>query len=404
MKIIIVLAMLAMANAACDNACSGHGTCGQHGVCKCYDNWGLGLSHDSGDCSERICPFEFAWVDAPDSKGYHHKYAECAAKGICNRESGECECFPGYEGKGCQRTACPNDCSGHGQCAYIANLEYPDTEHDDDKKDDGTILAHQVGLTGGKTFTYHMWDNMKTRGCVCDPQYGDVDCSKRMCPYGNDVMDIRQDASLAPRHQTQTITLTSPDRLDPLGSPTYTLSGFSGQTFALTFTSKLNETFTTIPIVLQDEAADTNEHINFHDMLMDIERALENLPNRVIDDVQVNGIRLDASGAQNTVNTALLSRSIRFNVTFTGDMVQGAQNLLQVETTQCLDGCTPKITGLNLVPGSQTNWVVEDSFTDSTDYNSFECGRRGKCDYGTGTCTCFAGYTGVNCNTITALV
>jgi hypothetical protein len=397
-SIIVLVAMLGMVNAACDNACSGHGTCGVHGVCKCYDNWGLGLSHDSGDCSERICPFEFAWVDTPDSKGYHHKYAECAAKGICNRESGECECFPGYEGKGCQRTACPNDCSGHGQCAYIANLEFPATEHDDDKTDAGTVLWHKVGLTGGKTFTYHMWDNMKTRGCVCDPQYGDVDCSKRMCPYGNDVMDIRQDNTDGlPRYQTQSITLTSPDT-DSSGT---TLDGYAAKTFALTFTSKLNETFTTIPIILQD--ATGNEQVNFHDMLMDVERALENLPNRVIDNVVVSGIRLDSGGSEVSGN-ATSSHAIRLNVTFVGDMVQGAQNLLQVETTECLDGCTPKITGLELVPGSQTNWVVDDTFYESTDFNSFECGRRGKCDYGTGTCTCFAGYTGVNCNTITALV
>merc|ERR1719502_1128137 len=64
------------------------------------------MSHDSGDCSERICPFEFAWVDTPDKLGNHHKYAECANRGICDRESGECECFPGYEGKGCARTTC----------------------------------------------------------------------------------------------------------------------------------------------------------------------------------------------------------------------------------------------------------------------------------------------------------
>jgi len=89
------------------------------GVCECYEGWGLGLSLDSGDCSQRICPFEVAWVDSPDRLGNHHKYIECSAKGICNRDTGECECFPGYEGKGCARTTCPNDCSGHGQCLYL---------------------------------------------------------------------------------------------------------------------------------------------------------------------------------------------------------------------------------------------------------------------------------------------
>ena len=91
---LVVLAVSTVKAASCDNACSGHGTCGQNGVCQCFDNWGVGMSHDSGDCSERICPFEFAWVDTPDKLGNHHKYAECANRGICDRETGECECFP----------------------------------------------------------------------------------------------------------------------------------------------------------------------------------------------------------------------------------------------------------------------------------------------------------------------
>merc|ERR1712072_598089 len=88
------------------------------------------MSHDSGDCSERICPFEFAWVDTPDATGAHHKYTECASKGICDRETGQCECFAGYEGKACQRTTCPNSCSGHGQCEYIENMAYATTGYD----------------------------------------------------------------------------------------------------------------------------------------------------------------------------------------------------------------------------------------------------------------------------------
>lgn len=105
--------------AGCDNACSGHGTCSIKGVCQCYDNFGVGLSHDSGDCSDRFCPFEISWVDTPDKSGRHHKYAECGGVGICDRSTGECACFPGYEGKGCARSSCPNSCSGHGSCAYI---------------------------------------------------------------------------------------------------------------------------------------------------------------------------------------------------------------------------------------------------------------------------------------------
>lgn len=361
-KSFLVLAtVIAAAQAACDNACSGHGKCGQKGVCDCFDNWGLGLSHLSGDCSERICPYELAWVDTPDRLGNHHKYAECANRGICNRGTGECECFPGYEGKGCQRTACPNDCSGHGRCKYIENIPFGAVAQD---FADGDFLPQDA-----HTFTYYGWDNSKTRGCVCDPEYGDIDCSKRMCQYGNDVMDQRQDLTEPRLHQVQKISFQSDDGA----------FGLAGKSFALTFKSKLNETFTTLPINFHSTATD------FHDFILDIEEALERLPNRVIDNVEVHG----TFAADDTT----------INITFVGENVQGYQNLITVKDITCGDGCTPQLTGLELHPDSQNVTQVQLS-----DFNSYECGRRGKCDYTTGQCTCFAGYTGLACNQIACLV
>jgi hypothetical protein len=75
--IVVLLSVIALVNAnSCDNSCSGHGVCGSNSVCQCYEGWGMGLSLDSGDCSQRICPFEYAWVDSPDRIGNHHKYVE----------------------------------------------------------------------------------------------------------------------------------------------------------------------------------------------------------------------------------------------------------------------------------------------------------------------------------------
>ena len=48
------------------------------------------------------CEFGIAW--ATDSSFDPHYYAECSAKGICDRETGECVCFDGYTGAACKRS------------------------------------------------------------------------------------------------------------------------------------------------------------------------------------------------------------------------------------------------------------------------------------------------------------
>jgi len=471
--IVVLASFFAIVNAGCDNACSGHGTCGANGVCECYDNWGLGLGHYSGDCSQRICPYEIAFVDSPYlestyRKGYNHalntfissdgggtsaddnnieignfnpkrnggdtaggepytsvarhKYAECSSRGLCNRDSGECECFPGYEGKGCQRTTCPNDCSGHGRCSYIEKMPYETTAMAGAPVTGDWSFLSQDALT----FDYYGWDRHKIRGCICDPEYGDVDCSKRMCPFGTDIMDRRNNLDAREQYEVQTIWLQSKGSAANEG----VLADLRSRTFALTFKSKLNETFTTAPIVFSNEI-DGN---NIHDFVLDVEQALENLPNRVIDDVKVNVAIFKSTGD--------FIGGIRINITFSGEHVQGPQNLLTVRGYKCGDGCTPKLDGLLLEPNSQsvrvgwvnqfggsqvlatgtfydtmkndeTKWTGQSSLTIPTnkwighamsDFNSYECGRRGKCDYSSGVCGCFAGYTGIACGTITALV
>jgi hypothetical protein len=320
----------------------------------------MGYDLESGDCSDRVCPFEFAWVDAPNAAGKYHKYAECAGRGLCNRVSGECECFDGYEGKACQRTSCPNDCSGHGTCEYIENLGIGSTPFT------GTSSLVKQFVQDAFLADYKGWDRSKTRGCVCDPEYGDVDCSKRLCPYGNDMMDRQNNLANPALFQKQKITFAHPTAISQLNT----------KTFALTFRSKMNETFTTYPIVFTTDTNTLKTHV---------ENALLRLPNRVIDKV--------------TVTAAVVSSKMEVEVTFNGDYVEGTQHLLVVEDYECGDGCTPMLSGLNTRTAVQT--IAE---TQIADYNSYECGRRGKCDYETGLCQCFEGFTGPSCNACTALI
>lgn len=433
LRVILVAALLSVAIAGgCDNDCSGHGTCLQNGVCACYDNWGMGMGLDSGDCSQRICPFEFAWVDTPDKLGNHHKYAECSNRGICDRDTGECECFPGYEGKGCARTSCPNDCSGHGRCKYIEDLPFQVTPQQFDVRSFFPSKAHTFGDE------YKNWDASKTRGCVCDPEWGDVDCSKRMCQHGNDIMDQRDNLNAAQKLHVQHIQFVAdhqaPHYYDTDGeidqsdhASVSVNSGrniLKGKTFALTFTSKLNETFTTIPIKYPtSETAN-----NMYDFFLAVELALEGLPNGVIDNVKVQGefriahwdddagtveawssseenMELPGSQSGAEVSNGGLdggqadADALYMNITFQGKNVQGPQNLIQVKHIACGDGCTPKLTGLDLEYNTMN--VTE---LIQADYNSYECGRRGKCDYDSGICECFSGYSGLSCGTITSLV
>lgn len=99
----------------------------------------------------------------------NHVYMECSNKGLCDRTTGECSCFDGYEGSACQRTVCPNSCSGHGVCRTIRDMA--------------------ASLSNKANYTYNLWDGDKIQGCVCDPGYQGYDCSERQCPRGDDPLE-----------------------------------------------------------------------------------------------------------------------------------------------------------------------------------------------------------------------
>merc|ERR1711871_1299709 len=126
------------------------------------------------------------------------------------------------------------------------------------------------------------WDSGKSMACVCDPGYIDVDCSRRMCPKGNDIFDTRLDTSDGLKYQVQNITLVT---AGPFGNGSMATYGeFSNQSFALTFVSTLNESYTAIPIVIGDTLY-TSDKLSTSGFEAQVKKALENLPNGVIDEV-----------------------------------------------------------------------------------------------------------------------
>merc|ERR1719335_637290 len=424
---------------------------------------------DGGDCSDRRCPYQVAWSAGPDKTGNIHTYAECAGVGICDRGSGDCECFEGYTGRGCGLQTCQNDCSGHGECVYAEDVTF------------GTVYGDYntagIGVGASKVPQKPNWDSGKVRMCVCEPGYTDIDCSRRMCPKGNDVMDERQNLVTALKYQTQTVTLIGAGALgdgvvtgcggDITDAATDACFGdLVGKSFALTFTSKLNQSYTTKPIIVSivDDANSGTVAAAEMATATAVQSALHELPNYVVDDCSVTCTYAYLPGISK------LYPSVACSVEFTGGSVAGPQYLLEVEADKCDSGCTPQLSSPVQLKSAQfattgaadfktgTVGAVDGTTADPTDsdttiagevltvtraqagttatghadadvisvlsagydgaaapvdplsfvaetvqadYNSFECGRRGKCDYSSGECECFEGYMGDRCQTQT---
>jgi len=196
---VVVVALLQSVRVDCEscsefNFCNGHGTCVEAtSTCSCFEGWGAAtdmMTFKAPDCSLRTCPAGLAWGDVATSATSAHALAECSNRGICDHGLGECRCFDGFTGAACQRTTCPNDCSGHGKCLSMRQI---------------ALLSDSLPLVNG-TFEYDgdedaaTWDQDKLFGCVCDsswdvglksgqrqqPEYFGHDCSLRHCPSGDD--------------------------------------------------------------------------------------------------------------------------------------------------------------------------------------------------------------------------
>ena len=337
-------------------------------------------------------------------------------------------------------------------------------------------------------------------------------------------MDERNNLDQALKYQTQTVTLIGAGALgDGIAKDGATQCGAASdeaitdacfadlvdKSFALTFTSKLNQSYTTKPIIVQDiaNAVPATAAGAEAQTSMAVQSALHELPNYVVDSCDVTCTYEYAVGVDDVYP------SVKCAVKFDGGSVAGPQYLLEVEADKCDSGCTPQLsnpvrlksalrpstegnptcpyppyecgtafwgksgtygivgtagiddsattlpvtdgadigvdaTGLDkyIMVGSEVmqltaiagtsltvvrghdgttaaahaggdivymvgkmdgvhpdilSSVIED---EAADYNSFECGRRGKCDYSSGECECFEGYMGDRCQTQTALI
>jgi hypothetical protein len=187
-----------------------------------------------------------------------HYYMECSNKGICDRSSGLCECFDGYDGVACQRASCPGypaSCSGHGVCKSAKQLAEAD---------------------GGNV--YKLWNKDATMGCECDAGYFGPDCSQRKCKVGVDPLYLDDTSTIKYSIFDFAVltTAATPDFDD--GTP---LQG-TGY-WAIKFYDHSGEDWVTEPIAAQATCAT-------------VLTALENIPNDVIPAGQTECI-MTSSGA-----------------------------------------------------------------------------------------------------------
>lgn len=149
----------------CDNHCSNHGTCETNLNCNCFTGIDSEPEWTGPDCSLRTCPKDKSWV-GEIVDGDPHPLVECSNKGTCDRTTGTCQCFPGYDGIACQRTVCNNNCNDRGTCW---NLKM--------------IAANYDGQYDAP------WDSDKQLGCICDSGFRGPSCEFVECPTGEDPLD-----------------------------------------------------------------------------------------------------------------------------------------------------------------------------------------------------------------------
>jgi len=115
------------------------------------------------DCLEiaGACPIGRAWADIPSSDTIAHGYAECSNMGTCQYSTGTCKCSKGFTGSACERSECPNGCSGHGRCVSIKSMQ---------KRANAEPFGHSDGRYGGLPATA-TWDEDRIYGCVCDSSW-----------------------------------------------------------------------------------------------------------------------------------------------------------------------------------------------------------------------------------------
>ena len=313
-----------------------------------------------------------------------HDYMECSNKGLCDREKGQCECLPGYDGVACQRASCPsnaesitpgsgmdsnsnkafkifnsktafmgralssaqvNQCSGHGTCMTIEQLAFLDHSN-----------------------KYDLWDKHSNMGCKCDPGYVSCMCIPSLLPSPANIHSLFLSSSST--FSLLNIRYSGPDcsdrvcvsGVDPLytddttAQVTHTTVRFessaanalSGQ-YAIKFYDITGEDWLTDPITISGTGV-----IGGKTHCDSVKEVLLRLPNGVVPTIECS---------QEVIST---NKGVEYTLTFTGN----PGHLRELEVDQYLDGSrsTVLVNSGTLDIGIHTKVIGE-----STDYFVERC-------------------------------
>jgi len=436
MATLLLLTIAGSAFAACPNHCSYHGICSANNKCSCHQNW------QGPDCSLMTCAHSLAWADTADGTNQAHYYAECGNKGGCDRKTGECKCFDGYEGKGCRRSSCPDNCSGHGTCELIEDISRDSyarrygpgdkysqlscsNQHAGRKGEGG--LANQDSCTVGTTTTtnavsrqantdvmhghlYQLWDAGKTQVCKCDLAWDGPDCGRRMPARGDDPLTTRKSNMMRQAVQIQ-------------GSG----SKFIMEEFYMVYHDPYGGVWRTDGISATDD-----DNI----VATRVQDALRELPNEVLENVNVratistptichrwyDGFQYRSAGHDYHAGHGLSSKYFEndckytasdklapsanhmdFTIEFGNGIGQsGVQYLFEVDITKRGPGSFPISAGITSGNAVSVAEIAYNAHLGNLSELA-ECSDRGL-DDGSGLCECFDGFRGLACEEQDALV
>lgn len=408
---VIVASAIGAAMASCPNSCSGKGECDTNDQCGCYlegkvlnaaGNIGaeddLQAQFTGADCSLMTCPRGISYTTV-DTAAFHETAVECSDAGVCDRATGVCSCYEGHEGSACQRTTCPNDCSGHGVCQD--NTDFAEdyaramsVQINTKRYTPRCAVGESVDATNCPRQLEHLddyyttfmatydeaWDTSLQTGCLCDSGYYGADCSLRECPSNSDPLDTSCSTETADGTE---VNIRS--ALANLNPPFEYGDNFNDGVAAPTTLTDAAVAYTEL-FGMSSVWNSVKDFATVYEHYTDLARSCSSFYLVQEGKLDVNAVETDPT-YQFEISTSILAPLLAATLLDDGTATQVVYPM-NVDSWMCdymWDSAAVK------VPYCGGQWAGQ------------ECSGRGMCDASSGNCACFSGYTGNDCSEIEQL-